>query len=63
MKHTEICYHCRREYVLCEIRTCPAKQKPVCRYCCMKCKKHTAEEIGTGCELAKEAKVEKQAKA
>lgn len=54
------CYNCRREYVLCEIRICPAKQKPVCRYCCLKCGKHTDEKIGVGCELLKEAKSEKQ---
>jgi hypothetical protein len=29
----------------------------------MKCGKHTNEKIGVGCELLKEAKVEKQAKA
>lgn len=51
MKYTAVCYHCRREYPNCEIRTCPAKQKPVCRYCCQKCKKHTEVEFGAGCEL------------
>ncbi len=54
------CYHCHREYADCEIRTCPAKDKPVCRYCCMKCGKHTDEKIGVGCELLKEAKNAKQ---
>lgn len=58
--HTAVCYHCRREYVSCEIRTCPVNQKLVCRYCCMRCGKHTAEEIGIGCELLKEAKNAKQ---
>ncbi|HEX3018588.1 MAG TPA: hypothetical protein VHP31_12160 [Caproicibacter sp.] len=53
MKFTETCYHCRREYPTCEIRTCPVKQKPVCRYCCMKCGKHTVDGGGIGCKLIK----------
>lgn len=50
MKYTEICYHCRREYVNCEIRTCPVKLKPVCRYCCMKCKASEQAETGLICK-------------
>lgn len=29
------------------------KEKPVCRYCCMKCKMHTVVGAGIGCELIK----------
>lgn len=51
MGQTGICYHCGREYAACEIRQCPAKGKPVCRYCCMRCGKHTEPGIGVGCEM------------
>lgn len=50
---TGTCYHCGHEYAACEIRQCPAKGKPVCRYCCMRCGKHTEPGIGVGCELIK----------
>ena len=53
-QYYKTCYHCHREWVSCEVRTCPVKQKPVCRICCMKCPKHTIEEIGVGCEVIKE---------
>lgn len=48
---TGTCYHCGKMYVACEIRQCPAKGKSVCRYCCLKCGKHTEPGIGVGCEL------------
>ncbi|MDU7339309.1 MAG: hypothetical protein E7L17_14495 [Clostridium sp.] len=50
-KQTGTCYHCYREYAVCAIRICPAKQKPVCVYCCLKCGKHTEPGVGVGCEL------------
>lgn len=33
----KICQHCGREWVSCEVRTCPHNGRQICRYCCMKC--------------------------
>lgn len=50
-QYSSVCSGCHWEWASCEIRTCPKNQKPVCRYCCMACGKHTDEKIGIGCEL------------
>ena len=31
------CSRCRREWVACAVRTCPATGRKMCRECCMKC--------------------------
>ena len=51
---TKTCSKCGKEYVTCEIMTCPINNQPICRYCCMKCGKHTVIGTGIGCQMLEE---------
>jgi hypothetical protein len=40
-----------REWVSCEVRTCPHNGRQICRYCCMKCK--YSSNAGEDCNYTK----------
>lgn len=54
------CDHCGRVWHDCAVRNCPHPNViklfgnrifHICRECCLKCKHHTKENIGIGCDL------------
>lgn len=49
------CNRCGREFRDCAVKQCPVRSYPgneyqICYLCCMKCKHHTQEGVGIGCD-------------